>query len=184
MKVLIWGIPCVGKAEVGELLAKKLNYQFFNMNELVKQKHETIDKFNEKFPNDYDRFKEKEQIALDIINNNDDFVMTISLLYNKEIVKNITKTDTISVELIDSVESIYDRIRFYDENDVLLPDSIEYRDAHRNYYMHTIRVDQTTSYTEYKDIPKFDIKDRKFEDIIDELAQYIYELYEEGEQLV
>lgn len=177
MKILIWGVPCVGKAEVGDLLARKLNYKFFNMNELVKQKYETIDKFHERFPNDYDRFNEKEEIALDIINNNDDFVMTISLIYIKEIVKNITNTDTISVELIDSVESIYDRIRFYDENDELLPDSIEYRDAHRSHFIREVKKDQTTSYLEYKHIPKFDIKDRKFEDIIDELVQYIHELY-------
>lgn len=176
MKVLIWGIPCVGKTETAKLLAEKLNYKFIDMNELLKEKYQTIDKFNDTYPNDYNRFKEKEKIALEVINKENNFVMTITLIYIKEIVDEITATDTISVELIDSVKSIYDRIRFYDENDKLMPDSIEYRDSHRNYYIKQIKNDQTTSYLEYKDIPKFNINDRKFEDIIDELKDYVLEL--------
>lgn len=117
MKVLIWGVSCVGKGDVGKLLANKLHYKFFDMNELIKEKYGTIDKFHESFSNDYDKFKSKEEIALDIINNNDNFIMTITLIWIEEIVKNITNTDTISVELIDSIQSIFDRILFYDEND-------------------------------------------------------------------
>ena len=179
MKILIWGIPCVGKAEVGELLAKKLNYKFFNINELIKEKYQSIDKFHEEFPNDYARFKEKEKIALEVINNNDNFVMTITLIYIEEIIKNITNTNTISVELIDSIESIYDRIMFYDENDKPMPDSKEYRDAHKTYYMNEIKNDQRISYQEYKDIPKFDINNRNLEDIIDALKDFIFKKIKE-----
>ena len=176
MKVLIWGIPCVGKTKVSELLAKKLNYKLFNMNDIIKEKYKTIDNFHDKFSNDYDKYKEKEKIALDVINNNDNFVMTITLICDSKIVNNIIKTDTISVELIDSLESIYDRILFYDENDELIPDSKEYRDSHEEYYKHVVKNDMTTSYSEYKKIPKFDINNRKLEDIIDELSDYIIEL--------
>ncbi len=28
MKILLWGVPCVGNDEIGELLAKRLNYKF------------------------------------------------------------------------------------------------------------------------------------------------------------
>ena len=102
--------------------------------------------------------------------------MTITLICDSKIVNNIIKTDTISVELIDSLESIYDRILFYDENDELIPDSKEYRDSHEEYYKHVVKNDMTTSDLEYKKIPKFDINNRKLEDIIDELYDYILEL--------
>ena len=176
MKILIWGIPCVGKAEIGNLLADKLNYNFIDLNNIIKEKYKTIDNFNDTYKNDYERFKEKEKIILDIIKNNDNFVMNITLIYIKSIVDEILKTDTISVELIDSVESIYDRIVFYDENDVLMPDSKEYRDKHKSHYIKEIKKDQITSYNEYINIPKFDINNRKFEDIIDELNEFINKL--------
>ena len=46
MKILIWGIPCVGKITVGKLLAQKLDYNFFDMNEIIKEKYGTIDNFH------------------------------------------------------------------------------------------------------------------------------------------
>lgn len=177
MKVLIWGVACVGKTEVGKLLAAKLKYKFIDINEIIKQKYGTIDNYFASFTNDYDRLKEKEKIVLDVIKKNDNFIMTITLIYIKEIVENIINADAISVELIDSLESIYDRIQFYDENDQLMPDSKEYRDKHKKHYIKQLKNDMTTSSLEYKDIPKFDLKDRKFEDVIDDLKNYIIKLY-------
>ena len=176
MKILIWGIPCVGKTEIGSLLAKKLNYKYFDMNEILKKKYGTIDNFHNTFLNDYDEFKEKERIALDIIKNNDNFVMIITLIYNEKIVNNIINTDTISVELIDNLKSIYDRIVFYDENDNLMPDSKEYRDEHKAYYIKELKNDMITSNLEYRNIPKFNINSRKFEDVIEELKSFLLEL--------
>ena len=179
MKILIWGIPCVGKITVGKLLAQKLDYNFFDMNEIIKEKYGTIDNFHIKFKDDYDRYIEKARIALDVINNNENFVMVITLICSKEIVDRITSTDTISVELIDSAKSIYDRILFYDENDQLLEDSKEYRDEHKDYYMKVVRNDMWASLLEYGDIPKFNIDDRKLEDVIDDLKDYILKLKNE-----
>ena len=176
MKILIWGVPCVGKTSIGQLLAKKLNYKYIDMNEILKKKYGTIDNFHDTFPSDYDEYKEKERIALDVINNNDDFVMIITLICDEEIVNHIINTDTISVELIDSFESIYDRIMFYDENDEPMPDSKEYRDKHKAHYTRQVKNDMTTSNLEYRNIPKFNINNRKFEDVIDELKDFVLEL--------
>ena len=176
MKILIWGIPCVGKTDIGKMLAKKLNYKYFDMNEIIKKKYGTIDNFHNTFLSDYDEFKEKERIALDIINNNDNFVMIITLIYNEEIVNKIVNTNTISVELIDNLESIYERIVVYDENDKLMPDSKKYRDEHKFYYIKELKSDMKTSYLEYRNIPKFNINSRKFEDVIDDLKDFLLEL--------
>lgn len=176
MKILIWGIPCVGKTDIGKMLAKKLNYKYFDMNEIIKKKYGTIDNFHNTFSNDYDKFKEKEQIALEIINNNDNFVLTITLIYIEEIVNNIINNDAISVELIDNLESIYERIVFYDENDKPMLDSKKYRDEHKAHYIKELKNDMKTSYLEYRNIPKFNINSRKFEDVIDELKDFLLEL--------
>ncbi len=180
MKILIWGIPCVGKTDIGKMLAEKLNYKYFDMNEIIKRKYGTIDNFHNIFSNDYERFKEKERIALEIINNNDNFVMTITLICNEKIVNSILNTDTISIELIDNFESIYERIMFYDENDCPMLDSKQYRDEHKAYYTKELKNDMTTSNLEYKNIPKFNINSRKFEDVIDELKDFLLKLYKKN----
>ena len=179
MKVLIWGIPCVGKTEIGKMLAKKLNYKYFNVTDIIKEIYGTIDNF-QKDLSDYGQYKEKERIILDIINNNDNFVMVVSLICDENIVDNITSTDTISVELIDSVESVYDRILFYDENDEVYPDSKEYRDAHKAHYMSEVKNDMEVSYIEYRNIPKFNINNRKFESVISELEVFVQKLKEDS----
>lgn len=182
MKILLWGIPCVGHEEIGKMLADKLGYEFIDQNNIIKKKFGTIDKFNEKYPIDYDRFKVKEDIALDIINSKDNFVMAMSFIYIKEIVKNITNTDTISIEITDYLKNIYDRILFYDENDEVIPDSKEYRDKHRNYYWNEVKNDMLASHLEFKDIPKFKLKGRKLESTIDELVEFIVKLSKEVEK--
>ena len=176
MKILLWGIPCVGHEDIGKLLAKQLNYEFIDQIDIIKEKYGTIDNFNGTYPVDYDRFKVKENIALDVINNKDNFVMAISFIYIEEIVNNIINTDTISVEIIDNVECIYDRILFYDENDEVMLDSKEYRDMYREHYINDILNDMTASNLEFRNIPKFDLNGRKFEDVIDELVDFINNL--------
>ena len=76
--------------------------------------------------------------------------MSMSFIYIEEIVKNIINTDAISIEITDNLESIYDRILFYDENDVVELDSKEYRDKHKEYYINEIRNDMITSNLDLK----------------------------------
>jgi len=170
------GIPCVGHEDIGKLLAKKLNYKFIDQNDIIKEKYGTIDKFNDIYWVDYERFKIKEDIAFDIINNENNFVMAMSFIYIEEIVNDIANTDTISIEITDNLESIYDRILFYDENDEVLLDSKEYRDKYKQHYINDIKTDMTASNCEFKNIPKFYLNGRKFEDVIDELVEFINKL--------
>ena len=166
MKILLWGVPCVGHEEIGKLLSEKLNYEFIDIIDIIKAKYGTIDNYNEKYPIDYDRFKVVENIALDIINKKDNFVLSMSFIYIKQIVDNITNTDTISVEITDYLRYIYDRILFYDENDEVMPNSKEYRDENKQHFINEIKNDMTASYLEFRDIPKFKLKGRKFENVI------------------
>jgi shikimate kinase len=173
MRILLWGIPCVGHETVGKLLAKKMNYEFIDQTDIIKKKYGTIDKFNELYPIDYYRFKIKEDIAFDVINSKNNFVMAMSFICAEEIVKKITDTDTISIEITDNLENIYDRILFYDENDEVKLDSKEYRDKHKQHYINVIKNDMTTSNLEFKNIPKFCLDGRNFEDVLYELVEFI-----------
>lgn len=99
--------------------------------------------------------------------------MAMSFIYIEEIVEKITDTDTISIEITDNLESIYDRILFYDENDEVKLDSKEYRDKHKQHYINQIKNDMTTSNLEFKNIPKFYLDGRNFKDVLDELVEFI-----------
>ena len=176
MRILLWGIPCVGHETVGQLLAKKMNYEFIDQNDIIKKKYGTIDKFNELYSINYYRFKIKEDIAFDVINTKNDFVMAMSFIYEEEIIKKITDTDTISIEITDNLENIYDRILFYDENDEVKLDSKEYRDKHKQHYINEIKNDMTTSNLGFKNIPKFCLDGRNFEDVLDELIEFINDI--------
>lgn len=176
MKILLWGPACVGKTDVGKLLAKKLNYKFISINDIIKEKYKTIDNFNHSFISLYGLYLEKESLVSDVIKNNDNFVLVVTAILNKRTVKRIAKTDTISVVLFDYPEKIYDRILFYDENDELMSDSKEYRDSHRDHYMKEVKEDIRYAKDKYDVLPKFEIKGRKFEDIIDELVDFIYDI--------
>ena len=37
MKILLFGVSCVGKSTVGEILAKKLGYKYFDLDDEVKK---------------------------------------------------------------------------------------------------------------------------------------------------
>lgn len=105
--------------------------------------------------------------------------MAMSCIYIEEIVKNITNTNTISVEIIDYLKNIYDKILFYDEFDEVMPNSKEYSDEHREYYWNEVKNYMTSSHIEFKHIPKFKLKGRKSESVIEELALFIVELANE-----
>ena len=68
MKLLIWGVSNVGKTTIGKELSKRLNCKFYDIDDEITKIYGSIDYFQEIYPNDYDRFDEKEEIMLDIIN--------------------------------------------------------------------------------------------------------------------
>ena len=64
MKLLIWGVSNIGKTTIGKELSKKLNCKFYDVDDEIIDIYGSIDNFQEIFPNDYDRFDEKEELIL------------------------------------------------------------------------------------------------------------------------
>ncbi len=170
MRLLIWGISNVGKTTIGRELSKILNYKCYDIDEEIIEIYGSIDNFQEIFPNDYDRFDEKENIMLDIIEKEkDNFIMIVSPIFSISVIENILLTNTISIEIIDTPEAIYDRL-IIEGND-----AFEYKEKHKEYYMREITWDQTASYNLLADIPKIDINNHNIKDSVDIVYKFLNE---------
>lgn len=170
LRLLIWGISNVGKTTIGRELSKILNYKCYDIDEEIIEIYGSIDNFQEIFPNDYDRFDEKENIMLDIIEKEkDNFIMIVSPIFSISVIENILLTNTISIEIIDTPEAIYDRL-IIEGND-----AFEYKEKHKEYYMREITWDQTASYNLLADIPKIDINNHNIKDSVDIVYKFLNE---------
>ena len=170
MKLLIWGVSNIGKTTIGKELSKKLNCKFYDVDDEIIDIYGSIDNFQEIFPNDYDRFDEKEELMMNIIDTeNKDFIMAVSPIFSSSVVEELLDTDTISIEIIDTPEAIYDRL-ILEGDDVL-----EYKESHKEHYMQEIKWDQVASFNEFKDIPKVHVDNQTINEAVETVFNYLKE---------
>jgi len=170
MKLLIWGVSNIGKTTIGKELSKKLNCKFYDVDDEIIDIYGSIDNFQEIFPNDYDRFDEKEELMMNIIDTeNKDFIMAVSPIFSSSVVDKLLDTDTISIEIIDTPEAIYDRLIL--EGD----DALEYKERHKEHYMQEIKWDQDASFNEFKDIPKVHVDNQTINEAVETVFNYLKE---------
>lgn len=170
MKLLIWGVSNIGKTTIGKELSKKLNCKFYDVDDEIIDIYGSIDNFQEIFPNDYDRFDEKEELMMNIINTeNKDFIMAVSPIFSSSVVDKLLDTDTISIEIIDTPKAIYDRLIL--EGD----DALEYKERHKEHYMQEIKWDQDASSNEFKDIPKVHVDNQTINEAVETVFNYLKE---------
>lgn len=168
MKLLIWGVSNIGKTTIGKELSAKLNCKFYDIDEEIIDIYGSIDNFQAIFPNDYDRFDEKEELMMNIIESeNNDFVMAVSPIYSASVVEELLDTDTISIEIVDTPEAIYDRLIL--EGD----DALEYKEKYKEHYIQEIRWDQTASFNQFKNIPKVHIDNQSISDSVETVFNYL-----------
>ena len=170
MKLLIWGVSNIGKTTIGKELSKKLNCKFYDLDDEIIDIYGSIDNFQEIFPNDYDRFDEKEELMMNIIDTeNKDFIMAVSPIFSSSVVDKLLDTDTISIEIIDTPEAIYDRLIL--EGD----DALEYKERYKEHYMQETKWDQVASFNEFKDIPKVHIDNQTINEAVETVFNYLKE---------
>lgn len=168
MKLLIWGVSNIGKTTIGKELSNKLNCKFYDVDEEIIDIYGSIDNFQAIFPNDYDRFDEKEELMMNIIeSDNNDFIMAVSSIYSTSVVEELLDTDTISIEIVDTPEAIYDRLIL--EGD----DALEYKEKHKEHYIQEIKWDQTASYNQFKNIPKVHIDNQNINESVETVFNYL-----------
>lgn len=170
MRILIWGVSNVGKTTIGKELSKKFNCKFYDIDDEIISTYGSIDEFQEIFSNDYDRFEEKMKIMLNIIESDkDNFVMAVSPIFAFPIVERLLKTNTSSIEIIDTPEAIYDRLIIEGE------DYLEYKEKYKEQYMQEIKWDQIASFEEFKNIPKVYINNQSIKDAVQTVYNYLIE---------
>ena len=143
MIILLFGISNVGKTTVGKLLAKRLNYQFYDMDEeICKYYHTTNIGFINRYKNLEDRDQRRAKLLKRLLKNKDHVVVAITpIAFFNDFYDIVFEDNVLSIELSDTVENIFDRLVFTDDDDNVMDDSKEYALAHKNYYMNDIFKD-------------------------------------------
>ncbi len=170
MKLLIWGVSCVGKTTIGKEISKRLNYKFFDIDYELREIYDSIDDFQILYPDRYDRYVIKKEIMLNIINKHDNFIMAVSPIFSSKVVDEILKSSIESIELIDTPENIFKRTTI---------DGLEgkelnaYKEKHKSHYLREIMCDLTASNNEFKNIFKIDISNLDVEKSADKIINII-----------
>lgn len=141
MKILLFGVSNVGKTTIGKLLAEKLGFTFWDLDEEVKK---FLGVSLEEFVHTGDlrwRDQLRGKIIKRIINSEENLVAAITpISYSDNFKNRIAADDILSIELYDTIENIFSRLVFSDENDNVYVDNV-YKNAHKNYYMEEIQAD-------------------------------------------
>ena len=180
MIILLFGISNVGKTTVGKLLAKKLNYQFYDMDEEIRKYYHTTNiGFINRYKNLEDRDQRRAKLLKRLLKNKDHVVVAVTpISFFNDFYDIVFEDNVLSIELSDTVENIFDRLVFTDDNDVIMADSREYALAHKNYYMKDIFEDYIYYHRIYKVLEnEFKMEGKLPEEVVDVLYDK-YQLYE------
>lgn len=141
MTIFLFGISNVGKTTIGSILAAKLGYKFFDLDEEVKKYyHTTLEEFV-KAGSVESRDRKRVMVLDKIMRNKMDKVVAISpisyLMYFNDY---LCRKDVLAIELRDTAENIFERLVFSDENDNAYKDD-DYKNVHKKYYIKEINKD-------------------------------------------
>ena len=141
MKILLFGMSCVGKTTTGKLLSEKLGWSFYDLDDEVKRrKGTTIENFVKSAPL-RERDKVRGEIIREILNEDENLVLAVSPISYPESFSDALGADgIILIELWDTPYHIFQRLVFSDEDDNIYSDE-KYKNAHKTHYMREIRED-------------------------------------------
>lgn len=167
--------------------AEKLNYTFLDLDYEIKKKfNTTLEIFVRENPFMYERHKIKGMVLKELVYNyKDNIVIAVSPIYYARNFNSLLDLDNvIAFELQDSIENIYDRLVFSDEEDNIYVDN-EYKEAHRGYYLDDIRKDiafYKRAFVKIKN--KYFIDNKPVDEVADDLCAIINKLIAEGKRIV
>ncbi len=181
--VLFFGSSNIGKSVTGERLAKRLSWDFEDIDDRLRTDYHIRPAA---FIKNYSR-PQRDEIRTNLVRERIEqarkeqkpVVIAVPPITYMHGMDEILKADDVfAADLIDREENIFDRLVFTDDEDRLLPDADEYKMKHRTYYMHEIREDQKFFHEIYEEVmPTLDMDGRNPEQVVD----YFLELF--GEQI-
>lgn len=141
MKILLFGVSNVGKTTTGQLLAERLGFKFYDLDEEVK-KH--MGMTLEEFVNTENlrwRDQKRGSVIKKILRLEEDMVFAISpISYTDNFRSRISRDGILTIELYDTPENIFSRLVFSDENDNNYIDD-DYKNTHKEHYLREIQED-------------------------------------------
>ena len=141
MTILLFGVSNVGKTTIGEKLAQRLGYLFYDLDEEVKNQYDTTLEEFVKMGTLNERDQKRGLVIGKIMENTLDKVLAVSPIYiASNFSQNISGKDVMAIELQDSPENIFQRLVFSNENDEIYKDD-EYKNLHKKYYISEIKKD-------------------------------------------
>jgi shikimate kinase len=172
MNIILFGVSNVGKSVTGQLLATRLGFDFYDLDDEVKKFMGTS---VEEFIHTGSLFY-RDRIRCELINRiaqtQADKVLAVTPLSHIESIRHLfLSNNTLAIELQDSVRHIFDRLLFSDENDRIYKDD-EYRNQHRSYYISEIEKDISWYGMIYSEIEnKFDMGGNPPETVVDQIIR-------------
>lgn len=172
MNILLFGVSNVGKTSIGKRMAEKLNYDFYDIDDEVKQYYgyKNINEFirNNRYVAERDQ-KRGYIIGLVAQKEGKKVVAVPPIYYTRYYTNNLKKVtaEVIKIEIQDTPENIFDRLTFADDNDQPYRDD-EYKNAHRMHYIKQIKQDISGYKAAFAKIEnKIDIAGRNEEEAAD-----------------
>jgi shikimate kinase len=146
MRILVTGVSCVGKTTIGEMLANRINYPFFDLDdEIEKYFGESIERLHSRHLTGHTfRYRVGVVALKDILFKRDSSDCVIALPpsgLKDAYLGTIKKTDCIVIAITDSPENILRRITFFDIDSNPIKKHITDKD--RGHYLKEIKKDIT-----------------------------------------
>ena len=173
MTIFLFGVSNVGKTTIGEKLARKLGYLFYDLDEEVKNYYNTTLEDFVKLGTLDERDKKRGLVIDKIMENLLDKVVAISpIYYASNFNKYISRDDVLAIELQDTHENIFQRLVFSDENDEIYKDD-EYKNLHKKYYISEIKKDISCYKSSFSKVEnKFHMNNDSIEIVLERIIEY------------
>lgn len=176
MTILLFGISNVGKSTVGELIAHKLNFDFYDLDDEIRKKYSiTLEEFVST-GSLQERDQKRCRLLRTLVKKSGNKVIAVTpLSYAGALVPIISSSEVFSIKLTDTPENIFARLVFSDENDAIYRDD-DYKNAHKDHYLNEIQKDLAWYGSVYQNITnKFFINGKTPTEVTEEII-HLYHL--------
>lgn len=177
MIIYLVGISCVGKTTIGKLLAEKVGFSFFDLDEEIENYYKKpIERIQDECLT-INGYREKASVVLDnLLSKNIDVVISgtpsgLKFSY-LQVYKRHKEKELISICLNDSFENILNRLTFYDKDSN--PITVKLDESKKKSYLKKIRTDYNYFKDSYKRADfQVNIENIKLENIAEMITDQI-----------